>query len=561
MPDFRRQFETCRGMDHALRHNENCAPGVNSIDSNGSALKIPGPLKLLIVHYHFRAGGIRRVIELGARGIVDQAPAPITEIILASGEAPPEEWIGELRAGLSAISVTSFTEPVFRYISEQRSPIALIRRQITARVAKLLDDVGSGVVWAHNFAVGRNLLLAQALAKNCERRRLPFISHQHDWWFDHRWLRWPEIRRSGFATLSAAAKAVFPPRGHVHQVAINRQDARILQRHYGPNASWLPNPTTAAGAVPAGRIRQARSWLRQNWNVAGPFWIVPCRLLRRKNLAEALLLTRWLNPKATLITTGGPSSADELDYQEALSSAAQKHSWPLRLGVLREDSPGQPGVAELVAASQAVLLTSLQEGFGLPYLEATALGRPLVARALSNITPDLGHLGYSFPQLYEEVWITRDLFDWAAERKRQQDRFAEWRRQLPTRIRSWAESPPLLSSPGTAPVPFSRLTLIAQLEVLSVPGATSWSACRMLNPQLEQWRSLAAHGNLEVASSPDEASHSLHSGDYGGQFWKMVQSTRRNAASAINPTRVQDDFIRQRLGRDHLYPLLWSARP
>ena len=42
-----------------------------------------------------------------------------------------------------------------------------------------------------------------------------------------------------------------------------------------------------------------------------------------------------------------------------------------------------------------MMLTSAQEGFGLPYLEAAALRKPLIARHLPNVVPDLLELGFS----------------------------------------------------------------------------------------------------------------------------------------------------------------------
>ncbi|MCL6622944.1 MAG: hypothetical protein K6T55_12720, partial [Syntrophobacterales bacterium] len=60
------------------------------------------------------------------------------------------------------------------------------------------------------------------------------------------------------------------------------------------------------------------------------------------NLAEALLLTRWLRPGAWLVTTGGASSAEEQPYAERLAAAARAHGWPLRLGVLAGDESAKP---------------------------------------------------------------------------------------------------------------------------------------------------------------------------------------------------------------------------
>jgi hypothetical protein len=194
-------------------------------------------------------------------------------------------------------------------------------------------------------------------------------------------------------------------------------------------------------------------------------------MLRRKNIAEALLLTRWLRSEAWLVTTGGVSSAEEQAYADALVAAAQTHGWRLRLGILYGDETRKPSVWELQAASEVVLLTSLQEGFGLPYLEAAALRRPLVARELPNIAPDLAKFGFRFPQSYREVRVDPALFDWRRERERQARFFAEWKNSMPRAAASLTGKPAVLAAgEQPCPVPFSRLTFAAQLEVLCPAG-------------------------------------------------------------------------------------------
>jgi hypothetical protein len=56
--------------------------------------------------------------------------------------------------------------------------------------------------------------------------------------------------------------------------------------------------------------------------------------LRRKNLVEAILLTRWLRPEAWLITTGGASSSDENAYAQALHQAAQQNQRRVKVSIL-----------------------------------------------------------------------------------------------------------------------------------------------------------------------------------------------------------------------------------
>jgi hypothetical protein len=63
-----------------------------------------------------------------------------------------------------------------------------------------------------------------------------------------------------------------------------------------------------------------RRWLKKFPGLPGaPLWVVPCRVLRRKNIGEALLITRWLRPEAHLVVTGSASSSDEVPYSQRLT--------------------------------------------------------------------------------------------------------------------------------------------------------------------------------------------------------------------------------------------------
>jgi hypothetical protein len=289
-------------------------------------------------------------------------------------------------------------------------------------------------------------------------------------------------------------------------------------------------------------------------------WLLPCRLLRRKNVAEACLLTRWLRPEAWLVTTGGVSSADEQAYATRLEEAARAGGWRLRLSMLAGAEGAKPSVPELLVASEAVVLTSVQEGFGLPFLEAAAAGRPLVARAIPNIAPDLARFGFRFPQCYAELLVDPRLFDWAAERHRQRELFQNWRSQLPKKCQELSGKPAVLAALRPRAVSFSRLTLSAQLEVLAHPPEMSWKLCALLNPFLGQWRKRAAKGRLEANPWPREADGWLGGPAYGKRFHELVRLREGASLAAGAGVRAQEEFIRARLEKDHLFPLLWSQR-
>ncbi len=518
-------------------------------------------VRLVIVHYHLRPGGIRRVIELATPHLVRAALRPITRVVLATGQRADQQWHDHFIHQLSGIPVEVLVEPSFNYLSEQRRSPECIKTRIHLTLRQLFSDSDRSdtLVWAHNLAVGRNLLLTRELAGACAARGIPLVAHHHDWWFDNRWVRWPEMRRFGVRTLADAAQTVFPQQNNVLHAAINHADAAILARHFGQRTLWIPNLSEPAPLPSRARVRAARRWLRGKLAHDGaPVWLLPCRMLRRKNVAEALLLTRWLRPEAWLVVTGAVSSADESPYFNTLERAAAVHHWRLRLGVLADDESRKPNVSELLAASEAVLLTSIQEGFGLPYLEAAAARRPLIARRLPNIAPDLDRFGFCFPQAYDEILIPPLVFDWRAERVRQQRRFNHWRAAMPAFARSLVPQPPILATKLPGAVPFSRLTLTAQLEVLANPLRQTWAACAPLNPFLETWRQRASDGELRVTTWPRSAKRWLSGEAYARRFFTALAAKPESWKSPFSPLRVQSDFIASKLDVRNLYPLLWS---
>jgi putative hydrolase of the HAD superfamily len=356
------------------------------------------------------------------------------------------------------------------------------------------------------------LLLAVKGRPDCE-----LVLHHHDWWFDNRWQRWSEMQSCGYRSVNEVASVIFAAAPNVRHITISRLDASILQRSMPDHTLWLPNPLDIS--VKGGRrsVRTVRKPRKSR-----PIWLMTCRLLRRKNIAEGLLLTRWLRPEATLVTTAGISSPDEGAYAEALQAAAMGQEWPLRLGILSGLRDSQKRIEELLQNAEALLLTSLQEGFGLPYIEAAAASRPLFARRLPNIAPDLESFGLHLPYVYDEILVDPSLFNWRAEMSRQRQRFQAWLKKIPPTLQSLAGKPAVLAERKPHAVPFSRLTLRAQIEVLSKPVEHSWSLSILLNPWLEQWRDLAASGRLQACRLSRAAATRLAPEKLATCFWQFL---------------------------------------
>lgn len=518
-------------------------------------------MQLVVVHYHYRPGGVRRVVELGLTALVEPEPGRWHRVVLAGGEAPEEAWLEDLRARCSGVPVQTRVDPALGYATEQPMDPGTRRRRLRHFWRELFANSPpeATLVWAHNLGLGRNVALSEELTRACGQRGIQLVSHHHDWWFEHRWHRWVEFRTAGATSLARLADTVFSTGPEVRHAVINRRDAALLRPHLGARVGWLPNPVPGRITVAAARVQEARRWLSHQCGLRGrPVWLVPCRLLRRKNLAEALLLTRWLRPEAWLVTTGAVSSAEEEPYACALEKAAHRHGWPLRLAVLARARGRAPDVYAVMRASEAIVLTSVQEGFGLPYLEAATVQRPLVARAVPTVVPDLKRMGFQFPQLYREVWVPTDSFDWPAERQRQLGLFLRWRQQLPRALRAHpALNPKWLSQPAPPVVPFSSLTLTGQLEILAQPPERSWEACLRYNPWLRTWQRRVARDELRVTPWPDRADRWLGLRAYAHRFWQLVRSRPRPAPCSA-PQKAQASFLEKTLAEALRHPILWA---
>lgn len=515
-------------------------------------------VRFVVLHYHFVPGGVRRVIELATPSIARHLGSAVSEVVFAGGLEPPAEWMERMVSRLAPLRVRAETEPCLNYLAaQQHLDAGSVAKRARAFLEQLLPANGEPtVVWAHNQSLARNLVLSRTLVDVTRERGAQLVLHHHDWWFDSRWQRWPEFKHFGFADLRQIASATLPGEAHVRHAVISRADAAMLEPAFPGQSAWIPNPVSPEPEPPAEQVAAARQIFQEATGETSAVWLMPIRLLRRKNIAEALLLTRWLRPQAWLVTTAGVSSHHEQPYADRLHAEIARQGWRVRLSVLSQRNGGVPPFSSFLHASEALLLTSVQEGFGLPYLEAAAAQKPILARTLPNIQPDLERFGFTFPQSYADVWIGPEMYDWKSEVERQERVFGEWLKQLPTEYAA-AATPPRLLARSAEPVPFSQLTLEAQLEVLRAPAESSFKRAAALNPFLETWRDLAQKGALKESPWPETAGQWLDVETYGERFSNLLACKPAVPVPAETSLELQDRFTRLKLAP--LYPLLLAS--
>ena len=176
---------------------------------------------------------------------------------------------------------------------------------------------------------------------------------------------------AGFARKLAAVAA------HADLVIYATDDARRHSERHLRQAGRVPQGIVSPLGVPMPVPQPLPDGLRP----PAPYFLVLGTIEPRKN--HALLLRVWsaLGPDAPrLLVVGGRGWADPALF-DALAAAP-------RVTVLTGLPDG--AVASLLLGARALLFPSLAEGFGLPLVEAAALGTPVIASDLPVIREVLG---------------------------------------------------------------------------------------------------------------------------------------------------------------------------
>lgn len=174
--------------------------------------------------------------------------------------------------------------------------------------------------------------------------------------------------------------------------------------------------------------------LSERLDVSGPYILCAGGASRRKNLpalAQAWPLVRSARPDVGLVLSGPP-------HPVRTQLFGQLPGVRLVGRIPGEDVPA------LMAGAAAMVVPSLYEGFGLPALEAMAVGTPLVASNRSSLPEVVGDAGLLVEPTAEAIaeGLLRALdrapeIDAMVERGRQRARQYTWQRCAEEHARVW----------------------------------------------------------------------------------------------------------------------------
>lgn len=320
-------------------------------------------MRIAIVHYHLRPGGVTRVIEETSAALTTHS---VEHVVLADdipglgygGDGDPEILAANLRAAARAALGCAPDAWIF-----------------------------------HNPTLGKNRDIPGVIERFANEGEAVLL-HIHDLAEDGRPANSANIGDSARLHLTA-------PR--VHHAFINTRDLqRFVQAGLPPERAHLvPNPIAF------------EPWLGHPAGGPSPEPLVfyPVRGIRRKNLGELCLLAALAHAGTRFAVSRAPENPDEIPTHDFWRDFATAHELPVWFDVTDRLVPFPDVPADFQSWRTAAthwISTSVAEGFGRTTAEAAACRKPLIARAL-----DAGFTPTARSGIYHKIRIIGETADFA----------------------------------------------------------------------------------------------------------------------------------------------------
>jgi hypothetical protein len=134
-----------------------------------------------------------------------------------------------------------------------------------------------------------------------------------------------------------------------------------------------------------------------------PMTLYPVRAIRRKNIGEAILLSLFFKDEGSLSITLPPNSAADIKSYNNWKAFVKDRN----LKVAFERGLSHDFETNVMSAD-AMITTSITEGFGFSYLEPWLFGKLLWGRKLPDICRDFENKGIQLQHLYTQLLVPVD---------------------------------------------------------------------------------------------------------------------------------------------------------
>ena len=264
--------------------------------------------------------------------------------------------------------------------------------------------------WVHNYHLGKNPFFTKALINISNNSRQKMIFQIHDF---------PECSRYKLLSLlrETIKTDLYPQNENVRYAVINKRDYQYLvEAGMAKSALFLlENPIEAVHLTTNKRCETLKG-LSVHFAPSFPAWhsqqkymLYPVRSIRRKNIAEAGLLSALSDRNIIVSLPGGSES--ERGYSNKCREMFTSGLVPGMFGIGLDIGDYDIGFEDLIASSSLIISSSIQEGFGYLFLNSMNWAKPLIARDLDILQDFKAHFSGYPSHFYKELLIPLDCHE------------------------------------------------------------------------------------------------------------------------------------------------------
>lgn len=437
-------------------------------------------MHLVILHYHLNRGGVTSVIENHLRSLAslaaDEFPQRVTVVYGGRWAAWKAELAAELPFDCELVEI-----PALEYDNFQTRSESLVD---ALNVLLRPMDRAETVLHFHNHSLGKNGDITHAVGRLADDGwRL--LLQIHDFAEDLRPANYQHLmQRAG--SMAALQARLYPQAEQIHYAVLNDRDRQILDAAgvVGDRLHLLPNPVQSQ-THDATEIAGRKSELSEALAIPDGhhFVLYPVRPIRRKNIGELLLWSVLVEDATFALTLAPLNPHEQASYQRWVDFAVAKDLHVEFEIASRVELPFEAAYA----SADAIITTSVAEGFGMVYLEASLAGRRLLGRKLTEVCRDFEAAGMEFPELSQTFRIPAHAVDIAAARRSHQRWLAQLRTDygLSSAVNTCSSSDEDVFLGDTAD--FARLESDQQRDFLqrAIADPSLRETLRQLNPNLQ----------------------------------------------------------------------------
>lgn len=413
-------------------------------------------MEINIIHYHLFVGGVTSVVRNTLIALRNHHPQ-LSINILCGSKTNIDQFSQQIADAGFVVETTGLAGAASTHSSSHSVRILIdtdlfyhhdnftAHHKRQQRILTALEAMRHGVWWIHNYHLGKNCALTAAILEHINNHPAEkFLLHIHDFPEQGRSANYSSLKRSINTSL-------YPQKSNIHYIVINPGDYAVLHTA-GINAKqlqYIPNPTVieteqalaARYAISAIRRDAVRNTLSQprirRYAVGQPIppqskiLIYPVRTIKRKNILEAMLINVGLNrmhaaqhssthptPYSALIVTLPANSRQHQKYSKMVRRLFATHATTGLWGIGRTLNELQVTYPELISTADAIISTSVQEGFGFTMFEALLARHAFISRTIPTLEMSVPYFSAQQLQQYQSIHCSWELHELKSRKHR-----------------------------------------------------------------------------------------------------------------------------------------------